>query len=285
MGFFSSLTGGQKTKVPGTGFYNLPKELQDQYKSFYNSIPGATAASNFILPDFNSDQTLAFQMARDAANPTAPQISNLVQAYQNPFDQSVIDTINREAVGQNSLLKQAQNEAGAFGSNRQFLGANDVDLTRLNQIGTFKQSQFNNSLNTALGQQQQGINNLLNIGGLQQDQQYQNQLAPYKGLTAQAGLLQPVVNYMGQSTQPQTIKTGGGLGGIASLAGNVASLATGNPGFSMVGNAFGGGGGFNPLSAVGNGGGFFNNIGSFFGGGLKNYTGLSSANAGFQGLF
>lgn len=276
MGFFSSITGGQKTKVPGTGYYALPKELQNQYSSFYNSIPGATAASNFILPDFNNDQTLAFQMARDAANPTAPQISNLVQAYQNPFDQSVIDTINREAVGQNSLLKQAQNEAGAFGSNRQFLGANDVDLTRLNQIGSFKQSQFNNSLQTALGQQQQGIGNLLNIGGMQQNQQYQNQLAPYNALTAQAGLLQPVVNYLGQSTQPQTIKTGGGLGGLLSTASNVAGLASGFGGLGGLGGIGG---------AIGNGGGFFNNIGSFFGGGVKNYTGLNSANAGFQGLF
>lgn len=282
MGFFSSLSGGQKTKIPGTGFYNLPSDLQSQYQDFYRAIPGATASSNFMLPDFNQDQLAAFGLVRNAANPTAASISNLVQPYQNPFDQAVIDTINREAVGQNSLLKQAQNEAGAFGSNRQFLGANDIDLTRLNQIGSFKQSQFNNSLNTALGQQQQNIGNLLNIGGMQQEQQYQNQLAPYNALQAQAGLLQPVVNYMGQSTAPRTVKTGGGLGGFLNTAGSIASLATGNPMFAMGGNALGGG---NILGSIGQGGGFFNNLGGFFGGGVKNYTGLNSANAGFAGLF
>lgn len=281
MGFLSSLTGAKKTKVPGTGFYALPKDLQGQYSTFYNSIPGATTAEQFTLPDFNADQMAAFDLAR--WTPTQDSVNSLIAPYQNAFDGSVIDTINREAVGANSLLKQGQNEANAFGSNRQMLGANDVDLTRLNQIGTFKQSQFNNSLNTALNQQQNSMNNLLNVGGQQQNQQYQNQLAPFNALTAQASLLNPAAQYMGQSTPEQTIKTGGGLGGIASLAGNVASLATGNPLFAMGGNALGGGG-FNPASAIGSGGGFFSNIGNFFGGGVSNYTGLGAANSGMSAM-
>lgn len=281
MGFGSSLLGGKKTKVPGTGFYALPKDLQSQYSTFYKAIPGATTADQFTLPDFNADQLAAFDLAR--WTPTQDSVNSLIAPYQNPFDEAVINTINREAVGANSLLKQGQNEANAFGSNRQMLGANDVDLTRLNQIGSFKQSQFNNSLNTALNQQQNQMNNLLNVGGQQQNQQYQNQLAPFNALTAQSSLLNPVVQYMGQSTPERTIKTGGGLGGIASLAGNIASLGTGNPLFSMAGNAFGGGG-FNPASAIGSGGGFFSNIGNFFGGGVSNYTGLNAANNGFNAL-
>lgn len=236
MGFF----GGSKTKIPATGYYALPGDLKGQYTDFYNAIPGATAAQNFTLPDYNPDQSGAFQMARDAANPTAQGIQNLIAPYQNPFNDSVISEINRQSQGPYSILKQALSQSGQLGSNRQMLGANDVDLSRQNQIGSFLQSQFNNSLNTGLNAQQLGFQNLLGIGNQQQQQAYQNQLAPYQGLQAQQGLLQPTVNYMGASTPEQTIKTGGGLGGILGGISNIAKMGSG------IGSLFGGGGFFGP---------------------------------------
>lgn len=259
------LFGGQKTTIPATGYYALPGDLKDQYQSFWQAIPGATAADNFKMPDYNQDQQSAFSMVRGAANPTSSSISQLLSSYMNPYNDYVIQGINREAQGQNSILKNAMTQAGQLGSNRGLLGANDIDLTRQNQIGGFLQSQFNNALQTGLGQQQQGIQNLLGIGNQQQQQQFQNQQAPLQGLQAQQGLLQPTVDYVGKSSPEQTIKTGGGIGGLLSGLGSIASLATGNPLFALGGNALGGatgggsmfGSGWSPTQGVGWAGNMF----------------------------
>lgn len=212
------------------------------YQNFYQGIPGATTSQAFTPPDFNQDQQNAFGMIRGGANRTPEDVMNMVNTYQNPYDHYVIDEINRQSQGPYSLLKQAMSASGGMGSNRQVLGANDIDLSRLNQIGGFKQSQFNNSLQTALGQDQQSIQNLLGIGGQQQNQQWMTQQAPYNALQAQGGLLQPVANYFGQSAPEKTVKTGGGLGGLLGGIGQIASLAGGFPGVGSIGGFFGGSG-------------------------------------------
>lgn len=223
MGLFG---GGSSTTVPATGYYSLPSDLKSIYDQFYQGIPNATSTSAFTPPDFNADQNSAFSMVRNAANPTSQSISDLVSAYQNPYNNSVISEINRQSQGPYSLLKQALSDSGGLGSNRQLLGANDIDLSRTNQIGSFLQSQFNNSLNTGLQQQQQNINNLSTIGNQQQQQQQQTQQAPYNALQAESGLLNPVVSYVGQSTPSYTVKTGGGLGSFLQSAGQVANIAS-----------------------------------------------------------
>lgn len=244
------LFGGTKSTIPATGYYALPGDLKSQYTNFYNAIPGATAAQNFVLPDFNQDQQSAFGMVRDQANPTAQGIQQMLAAYMNPYQDSVINEINRQGQGANSVLQQNINSAGQLGSNRQFLGANDVDLSRMNQIGGFLTNQFDKSLQTGLNQQQLGISNLLGIGNQQQQQQYQNQLAPLQGLQAQQGLLQPTVDYVGKSSPQTTVKTGGGLGGILGAVGNIASIASGLGGggfFGAGGAGLFGGSGINGL--------------------------------------
>lgn len=217
MGLFSS-----STKTPATGYYNLPSDLQGQYNTFYNSIPNATAASNFTVPGTNDYQNQAFANAQQAANPTSGDISNLANTYMNPYNDSVLNQINNQANGQYSILKQSLNDSGGLGSNRQNLAANDIDEQRLNQQNTFLQSQYNTALNTGLQQQQQGITNLLGIGNQQQQQAYQNQQAPYQALTAQAGLLNPAAGFLSNSRPSQTVTTGSGLLGAIFPAYNTA---------------------------------------------------------------
>jgi hypothetical protein len=223
----------------------LPSDLQSQYNTFYNAIPGATTSAAFTLPNYNTDQTQAFSNIENSANPTSQSIGDLVKTYQNPYDQSVIDGINRQANGQYSILKQSLNEAGQQNSNRQDLGANDIDLSRQQQIGQFEQSQFNNSLNTGLQQQQLNNQNLLGIGNFQQNQSYQNQLAPYAALQAQAGLLNPAANFLSGSQPATTVKTDGGLMGLLNgLSGTSSALSNlgGFFGGSSSGSSSGGGG-------------------------------------------
>lgn len=222
MGFLSSITGGSKTKVPASGFFALPKPIQRDYSSI-----AARARDNFYdysiysPTQFNADQNQAFSMAQPL---DAQGVSNLVSTYQNPYDSSVINDINKQATGANSTLNQSVTQAGQFGSNRQLLGANDIDQSRLNQINTFEQGQFNNSLATGLQQRQQGFSNLLNVGNQQQEQDTAIKQAP---LAASQGLAAALQSYMQGftpgSSQAKTVKTGGGLGGILNLAKTAAS--------------------------------------------------------------
>lgn len=271
MGFFSGLTGGQKTNIPATGYYSLPSLYRGQYDSIAERLPGATSYDAFTPPEFNADQLSAFDTVRGMANMGPADIMNLVQKYQNPYDQSVIDGINREAVGNYSQVKQGLNEAGQMGSNRSLLGANDVDLSRLQQIGQFKQSQFNNSLNTGLVQNQQNIGNLLGIGGMQQERDWNVQQAPFNALNAQFSILNPMAQFVGNSSPQQTIKTGGGLGGLLGAASGLSSIASGFGGLGSFGlsDLSGVGGGFFGTgiggSVLGNSGNIFNPVGPFRG--------------------
>lgn len=183
----SSSSGNQ---AAGSGFSYLPKEMQDAWKQYATQIGNKYStdqSSAFKLPELNAGSQKAISdLSNSAFAPTEKSINENIALQSNPYDSSVIDTINREARGSGSQLSQSLNEAGQFGSNRATLGANDIDLTRLNQIGTFKQNQFNTALNNALTTipqaQTTAAQNSMAAGLTQQGQEYQNQQAPYTAL-------------------------------------------------------------------------------------------------------
>ena len=152
------ITGGSDSKQQAqntsqSGFSLLPTEMQVPYKQY------GTQLSDL----FKSPQTAAFTPMQATAGenkaissmyggytPTQQSLQSDIAMQMNPYDESVIGTINREAQGQGSVLNNLLNKAGQFGSNRATLGANDIDLTRLNQIGSFKQNMFQSALDNAM---------------------------------------------------------------------------------------------------------------------------------------
>lgn len=163
MGFFSSVSkligGGSESESSSTnrsGFALLPSEIQDVYKNYASGLQDLFAdgaADNLFVPLGQTeyeDRALASTLA--GVTPTAETLASDIAMQMNPFDDAVINTINREAAGDYSILKQAANEAGQFGSNRQLLGANDIEERRLDQIGRFKQDQYNRALDNSLNQ-------------------------------------------------------------------------------------------------------------------------------------
>lgn len=159
MGFLSGLTqtlfGGSNSssnQQSSSGFGLLPQQIQNTYTNYADSvnsqIPNATSAYT-PLPQ-TAGETQAYNAINQGFTPNQAQLNSDIAMQANPYDSSVIDTINRQAGGDYSILKQSLNQAGQFGSNRQNLGANDIDLSRLNQIGTFKQGEFNTQLQNAL---------------------------------------------------------------------------------------------------------------------------------------
>jgi hypothetical protein len=162
MGFFSSgmqmLTGGSQSSGGSqatSGFSLLPAQIQDAYKGYAglvnNQIANPAAITKAFTPTpFSAAENTAIANVNKGFAPTQDSINSDVAMQTNPFDHFVIDEINRQSGGDYSLLKQAQDAAGQSGSNRGMLGANDIDLSRLNQIGGFKQNEYNTALQNAL---------------------------------------------------------------------------------------------------------------------------------------
>lgn len=258
MGFF----GGSKTKIPASGYYSQPKAYQDLYTNVLGQAKGLTANANvdaFTPLGVTADEQAAFDMLRQGFAPTAESLASDISMFTNPYDEYVINGINREATGQNSLVNQAATQAGQQGSNRSFLATSDVEQNRLNNIGQFRQNNYNTAVQNVLGPlanlRQGDANNLLGIGGFERGLDAQTKQAPYAAMTANLGVLNGIPTQFGNfGTPAQTVKTGGGLGGIMSGIGNIGGLLQGAGG---VAGALGYGGTASSLGSIGSALGFF----------------------------
>lgn len=221
------LGGGSKTQTTGNaGFTSLPPEIQNAYKNFStqvnNQIPNALTA--YKPMGQTADETAAFNQIRQGFTPTAQSLQNDVSMLMNPFDQFVIDDVNRQAGGDFSILKQNMNQAGQFGSNRQQLGANDIEQTRLGTIGKLRQDQYNQALgqvfNNIVPQRQQDAQGMLGIGNFQRGLDTATNSSQITGLQeiAKALGMLPQNNAGNSSTQSTP-------GNWMTAAGNVASIA------------------------------------------------------------
>lgn len=235
MGFLSGLLGGKKQKVPASGFYAQPKAFQKLYKGILNQaqdvvLPGGQLNSAAFTPmGPTADETTAFQNIRQGFTPTPNSLTADIGMQMNPFDQFVIDEINRQAQGENSILQQNISNAGQMGSNRQMFGAGDIDRNRLQQIGLFKQGQFNtslqNALNTLPASRRLDTQGMLGIGDFQRQLALQQAQAPFQVMQAGLGLLGGF-GQMGQGTPETTVKSGGGfLGNFLKTAAPIALKA------------------------------------------------------------
>lgn len=243
MGFLSGLSGilggGSQSKSSGSsqsGFALLPQQIQNSYTgyadNFNNLIPGAAQA--FTPLTQTQDETNAFNTIRQGFTPTADSLKSDIGMLTNPWNDAVLDPVNRQADSQYSILKQDLNGAGQFGSNRQRLGANDIENTRLSTIGQLKQGQYNDAIsqvfNNLIPQRESDAQNLLGIGGFQRQLAGQTAQAPYTGMLSLADALKALPQ-SGGSTQQNTgtssssTSSGGTLGNIASTAGTIASIA------------------------------------------------------------
>jgi hypothetical protein len=232
IGFFDSFLGKSKTKVPASGLYSQPQAYQD----LYGSVAGNTAAGvnninaqMFTPQGFNQGEQQALNQAYQGFTPTAGSINSDMSMLMNPFDDYVINDINRQSQGQNSLVNQAATQAGQQGSNRSFLGSSDVEQNRLNNIGTFRQGQYNTALdqilNTLTNSRRQDTAGALGAGALERDLGMQTQQAPLQALLAQQGLLGGIPTQFGNAgNTAQTVKTGANFGTILDNVGKIAAL-------------------------------------------------------------
>ena len=158
----------------------------------------------------------------------------------NPFDQYVVNDINKQAQG---LFPHAPvcRKRGAIRLKQDMLAASDVEQNRLNDIGKFRQSQYNTALdqtlNTLTGLRQQDANNLLGIGGFQRNLDYQTKQAPFNAYQVAVGAMDPL--YISGSPS-QTVKTKSLLPLVQSSGcGPIVGSAIGGPIGGAIGGAIG----------------------------------------------
>lgn len=200
MGFFSGLTksllGGSESKSSSEGgFMQLPEEIQQTFKSLSTDIsnylrPGGLGSSFFTPMGVTEDENKAFSILRDGFTPTAESFGNDMSMLMNPFDNFVIDDINRQGSNEFSILKQAMNNAGQVNSNRSILGANDIDLSRMNQIGKFRQDQYNTNIDHVLktlpALRAADAGSLLEIGDFMRNLDLETKQAPIQSILTAA---------------------------------------------------------------------------------------------------
>jgi len=147
----------------------LSPQMKAPFEQYANQLTSAFADRPTPTP-LPSEQK-AFGMMEQGIAPTPESLKRDLSMLMNPFDESVISGINKEAQGQNSLLNQLATRAGQQGSSRVFAGTGDIEQNRLDSIGRFKQGQFNTAIGNILGGlsrlKQGDIGNLLAQGQLE----------------------------------------------------------------------------------------------------------------------
>lgn len=204
MGFLTSLFGGSDSKqssASASGYSTIPDVIRSGFDKLGQGVAQYTNPNDpaniarFTPMGETGDETNAYNAMRTGFTPTSQSLNTDLSMLMNPFNDSVIGGINNQANGNFSILKQNLNQAGQFGSNRQMLGANDIELQRQNQIGSLLQNQYNQALgqvfNNLVPQRQQDAQNLLGIGQQQRMLDLQTKQAPISALQAGTSMIAP----------------------------------------------------------------------------------------------
>ncbi len=245
MGLFSS---SKTVTVPATGYYAQPKNYRDLHENLRNSAlnifyPDGTINSEMFTPlAKTADETQAFERMRTGLTPTAQTLGSDISMLMNPYDEYVVNDLNNQSRGDYSLARQYAGSVGQMGSNRDMLGASDVEQNRLNSIGTFRQSQYNQALdsvfNNLIPQRQNDINNLLGMGGFDRTLDTQTKQAPYNALTAGLDTI-PSMYIEGTPEQQVKVKSTNALGSLFKAAAPIIGTAIGGPIGGAIGGAVG----------------------------------------------
>lgn len=212
-----------------SGFSLLPQQLQQAFTQYAGNLNNATSnpaslTAAFTPQDLNSGATSSLQALSDNAYaPTAANVQNSMNMQIDPYKQSVIDVINKNANGQNSALNSDVSAAGQFGSNRAMLGANDIGQTQANTLNSFLSGEYNTAMNNALTTIPQANETAAGLsigaGQTQQQQALAKSTAPYTALSAYSQLLGAIPQSGGSTSQGSSSSQQSSNNGIMSLFG------------------------------------------------------------------
>lgn len=219
----SSSSGSQSSS---SGFGGLPQSIQDAFSNLATSAtstlnPGTTPNSAlFTLPSLAPGSSNALSQIQNQNFAITPDsIKSNINEQMNPYNDSVINQIEKAQNGSLSQLNSYLTNSGTFGSNRGMLGASDISNTAADQIGSFLSGEYNTNLNNALTTIPQ--NNASSAAGsvqaglTGQQQQTTNQQAPVSALAALAQIM-GVLPTTSNEAQSSSVSQGSSSKGIFS---------------------------------------------------------------------
>lgn len=184
---------GSSGNSASSGYSALPPALQSAFTQLGTGLASATTnASNagggaFTPTPISTAQQGAVNNVNAGFAPTASSINTDMNMQMDPYMSSVIGGVNKNANAADSVFNQSLANSGVGpASNRSILGANDIQQTENNTIGTLLSNQFNtamqNSLTTIPQAQAQDAANQLQVGSSLQNLQNQTNMAPITAL-------------------------------------------------------------------------------------------------------
>lgn len=227
-----ALFGGYSQSSSSTnnsGFSALPAALQQAFTNMGTSVdqytnpsnPGVTAAFT-PMPQTTAETGAINSINNGLGVPTADSINSDVAMQMNPYNSSVISQLDNQAQGNFSILKQALTQAGQNGSDREALGANDIDMQNNNQINSFLGGEYNTALQNALTTipqaQVANAQNVMSAGAFQRALALQTAQAPVTALQAGTSMLSPFVTGGTSTSTGSGSSTGGIIPALAGMA-------------------------------------------------------------------
>lgn len=231
MGFFDSLIGGSESSSSSSTQYSLPvqrgfNQLAGQTREFV-SPKNPENIERFRPIGITDDEQLAFDRIRQGIAPQSSEdVRSMVDMFYNPYGDVILDNIDRDFEGQNSLLKglysQTGSGPGASGSNRSILDTVNLEEARLNSKAAARKDMYDSALNTALGRysdlKYQDIASLLGIGGFERSLDLETKQAPVSALKVMSQILNPLTSTQTSQSSSSSSDSDGILGSLSNAA-------------------------------------------------------------------
>lgn len=150
---------------------NLPRQLPgyeaaaltpQQQQAIQAGQAGIGAYQPFLQQAGQTLQQGIGQLAGVGQGPTQQDLNK----YLNPYQQQVIDEINRQAQQKEMQARASAVQAGAFGGGREGVLLGELERARLGQVGLAQQSGYESALKAFQNQQQQQLQAAQGLGSL-----------------------------------------------------------------------------------------------------------------------
>lgn len=216
---------GSSSSSGKSGYSALPPALQTAFTTLGTGLADATNPANAGVTNMFTPTPISAPMqgAVNSVNagfaPTADSIGSDMAMQMNPYMDSVIGGVNKNAQASDSVFNQSLANAGVGpDSNRSILGANDIQQTTNNTIGTLLANQFNTAMQnslTTLPQARMGdAANQLSVGQGLQTLSNQTKMAPITALLTGISGISPFTAGGTQSSSGNNSSSTGILPGL-----------------------------------------------------------------------
>lgn len=232
-GLFGSQSSSQNSSSgsSSSGYGALPafdqQALQSLVENAQSTLGGANGTNIYTPLALTSQE----QTAQNLSQPMTQQgVQDLTNNYLNPYTNDLMQAIQQNASGANSLYQQQVAGSGfaAGTTNRDFLNEGYAQGQENLGIGQALAGEYNDALTEGLGQQNADVSQLMGEGANQRQIYAGTQQAPVSALQSLASLLGvvPATSESTNSSSGSAQSTNNSNGSFGQALGTVADIAS-----------------------------------------------------------